>query len=100
MSIWNSYTVVSRGLNLWSAFSASSPVLDEPNLCGLLTELLTLHHDAILADNCHTAPAARHARRTLTLGARDATDRCDERVTASPLLRFATTHECCVSRCE
>ena len=49
-----------------------SAVLPEANLLCLLAELLALQQDAILADQAHATAAARHARHTVALGAREA----------------------------
>mmetsp|Transcript_95024 Transcript_95024/g.241530 ORF Transcript_95024/g.241530 Transcript_95024/m.241530 type:complete len:207 (-) Transcript_95024:28-648(-) len=77
------------------ARTGGSAVLDEANLQGMLTELLALHHDAVLADDAHGAVATGDAGGALTLGARKAADGDREGV-ALRLAVLATANECFV----
>merc|ERR1740121_489020 len=74
------------------SWADSSTVLAEADLLRLLAELLTLHEEAVLADQCHAPEAPGHARDPLAFRALQAARRQAVRIAVLPLPHGATQH--------
>merc|ERR1719291_1086379 len=72
--------------SLSTRWQARSPILSEADLFRLLSELLALHHDAVLADQGVPSVATRHARAAVALRSWQASNRLTEGVADLALL--------------